>query len=342
MRPPAVEMLDEFAERALPTMLRRMRCWKGLSSRRHADVLADLRQDLLLDCLENAAALAAMTPLERHARWFRLLERRHYQLRVRDGRLTEAASDPNQVAEPMPASLALRDVVSDPDCRVVQKLLRAARSMKNGRLNAEATAGRLGLHPRDVRAVWGRVTAALGYDEQFLAFWRQRLVEALVGLAADLLRDRGLVRLHAEGERARPDPRGRLRRIAQIKRRLSVRPLPAELRAVLAQFTRRRLLQRLDPWLALQAALRLQPACPRVLLWHFENAVAHGLLREAARALRRARAAGADTVRLVLARARLLEARVRVAAAAALLRRAAARHRGDTRLTASLTELRER
>lgn len=333
-------LLDDFVQRALPTLLRRMRCWKGLHPRHHADIIEDLRQDLLLDCLEHADALAAMSQVERHGRWFRLLERRHYQLRVRASRRAELTWPPEGLAAPASSPVALTEMVSDGDRRMAQRLQHDATTLKNGRLNTEATAEQLGVHSRDVRAFWGRIAAALGYDDQFLAFWRRRLVEALVGLAADLLRDRGLVRLHDEPGRARPDPAGRLRRIAQIKKQLNVRPLPADLKSVLAQFTQRGAQRSATPWLALQAARRLSPDCAAVHLWQFENAVAHGLLPQAARALRRARASGSDAVRLILARARLLEASGRPHKAERVLRRSAARHRGEARLTAALPALR--
>ena len=79
----ALSHLETFFARALPTLLRRLHSRKGLNPRRHADVVDDLRQDLRLDCLENADVIEDLTPEQRQARWFRLVEHRHYQLRGR-------------------------------------------------------------------------------------------------------------------------------------------------------------------------------------------------------------------------------------------------------------------
>lgn len=338
--PPLAEV-EEFVDRAFPTMLRRLCCWKGLRPHRHADVLQDLHQDLLLDCLENADHIRELSPRERNGRWFRLLEQRHYQIRLRDRRRFAAGTALDEIAESERTSATehVGLALAVADRQRTELLLHTATHLKNGRLNTEITAQRLGMHPREVRALWGRVAGALGYDEQFLGFWRRRLVEALLGLVADWLRDRQLVRLHDEAARARPDPRARLRRIRQIKACVSVRPLPRDMKNALAQFTRRGAARGLDPWLAMRAARDLLPGCVGVHLWHFELAVAHGRLVEAALALRRARAARTEPVRCALARARLLEAAGREESARAVLLRSAAHHRGDRRLTAALREL---
>src|SRR5262249_60278497 len=75
-------------------------------------------------------------------------------------------------------------------------------------------------------------------------------------------------------------------------------------------------------------AAALRPDSPPLGSWSFEAAVARGDLRAAAADVRRARGCGGDAVSQTLARARLLEARGRIAAALALLDRALARHRG--------------
>ena len=61
-------------------------------------------------------------------------------------------------------------------------------------------------------------------------------MEALVGLAADLLRDSGGLRIHDEQARSRPDPVGRLRRLRRIRQRVSVRPLPSDMKHALTRF----------------------------------------------------------------------------------------------------------
>lgn len=318
-------------------MLRRMHRWKGLHPGRHADVLQDLHQDLLLDCLEHGDTIAALSTQERNGRWFRLLEKRHYQLRLRDGRQTEPGISPDSLVggprEGLPPQLGTSER------NLAHRLLDAATHLKNGRLNTGATAQRLGVHRRHVVAAWARMATALGYDRDYVDFWRRRLVEALVGLAADLLRDRLRLHIHGEEQRTRPDPRGRLRRIRHIRNQLSVRPVPADIRGVLSLFSGGGIGQRIAPEIALDAAERLDPANAGVQLWRFEAAVATGDLRHAARALWKARATEVEPVRLVLARARLLEARGRPERAEAVLRRALQRQRGDSRLRTSLRAL---
>ena len=335
----AFEHLDEFLARGLPGLLRRMRDWKGLHPTRHGDVVEDLRQDLWLDCLENADIIESLSDQQRRARWYRLLEHRHYQLRVRGRDQIHAGVLPEHVAcsdnRVDPAGTAT-NIVPDPG---VGSLLGGAAHMKNGRINVNATSRLLGIPSREIRGGWSQLADALGYGGEFLGFWRQRLVEALVGLAADMLRDQGLLRVHDEVGRRRPDPRARLRRIRGIKRQLSVRPVPRDLRRALARWNTTTATT-IDPDQALQAAELLAPDDPAVLLWRFEHAIATGDLSTATRALWRSRQAGADPVRVVLARARLLEAAGRVHQATLLLIRASTRHRGDPRLRAALDSVR--
>jgi tetratricopeptide (TPR) repeat protein len=208
--------------------------------------------------------------------------------------------------------------------RLLDALAHSARQHRNGRANVAATAAPLGLHPRRVRQFWEEAAARLGYGDEYLQFWRQRLGEALTGLAADLLRDRGQCLLLA-GPRNRPDPAGRLRRIRRIRSQLMVRPLPPDLRRALSPSLRRGGVHGLDPRALLAHAAALQPDSPAVWSWSFEAAVARGDLRAAAADLLRARDCGGDAVSQTLARARLLEARGRHAAALALLGRALAR-----------------
>ncbi len=336
----SLAQLETFVDQALPAAMRRMFSWNGLHPTRHAEVLEDLHQDLLLDCVENADTIAALDQRERHGRWFRLIEHSHYRLRVRDTRRNLGAQPLAEVVAEAPPR-ELRRLLPPDDWQLAEQLSAATERMRNGRVNTSATAANLGVHPREVRALWEGIAESLGFDDDFLAFWRTRLVEALVGLAADLLRDHALVRVHDEDARVRPDPNGRLRRIRQIKKQVSVRPLPRELRRVLVQFTSRGIRQRIEPQEALSAARELAPGCSAVHLWSFETAIVRGEWLEAARALRAARAAHADPVRVVLARARLLEATGREAKAIAVIQRARRRHRGDLRLTRALGELAE-
>lgn len=322
-----------FMTAAMPSVLRRMRCWRGLDSRRQGELVDEAVQDLVVDCLEHPDAIAAMSARERHARWFRLVERRAYTQWRRDRHVREDVLPLDRlVGRPMEVAEGL---LPKEHHELVERLADSGAWLKNGRLNAEATSTRLGLPARVVRAAWNEVAAELGFGDEFLAFWRNRLVEALLGLAADRLRDRGLLRVYDESRWSPPDPRGRLQRIRSIRNHLRRRPLPRDLRGVLAQFGTSKG-ARLGAREALAAAARLAPGHAGVHLWRFECAIAERELREAVDALRDARACGADPGRVVLARARLLEAAGKEAAAGALLRRGWRRHRGDRRLRIAL------
>ncbi|MEM7204081.1 MAG: hypothetical protein AAF628_27715 [Planctomycetota bacterium] len=366
--------LEEFLTTKLPAVLRRLRVWKGLCSAQHADVVDDLRQELHLDAIAHAPQLQTLSQAERHLRWVRIVEHRHYQLRGRHGRRTDAnvtvddavgiGAATYRSGEPQPPRMVRVVAPSEPlaapgrtewlgatvapalqrmanrDRELAVRLLGEATHLKNGRLNAAATVAESSLSPRDMRGAWGRIAKALGFGDDYVDFWRRRLVEALLGYAADDLRDAERVRILDERARRRPDPRDRLRRIASIKRHLNVRPLPPDLRQVLGRFTGRGATRTLGAADALDAAEQLLPGSAAVQLWRFEHAVVEGDLKRAARALRRARHAGAEPVAATLARARLLEARGREDAALALLERARRRARQDRRLTQAARVLR--
>lgn len=318
----ALPHLRRFVRSALPCFVRRLACWKGLQPGQHADVIADLEQDLVLDYLEHRASIDRLPARERHARWFRLLSQRHYQLRLRGQRLLESSCAPDSLADP--STWQCRDAPANDLQRVIEaafaagsdrglahRLLIDADHLKNGRINTDATALRVGVPPRELRALWQRLADRLGYGPEFVAFWRQRLVEALVGLAADLLRDAGMVRVFEERRRLPPDPAARLRRIRRIKDELSRRPLAPELKSALAHFTKRGASAQLDARTPLACARQLQPDSLAVLHWTFEAAIAHGDLAEAGRALRAIRKHDADGVGVALARSRWIEARGR-------------------------------
>lgn len=343
---PALSTIPHFdpsSERALRSLFTKLRRWKGFDLRRHHDVAEDLRQELALDCLEHDARLTRLSPTERNEHWLRLLQRKLYWLRARPHQRGAVEVEPDACAggegaparEPWSQCEALT-----PRGRVLARALMLHHEpMGNGRLNARATAQELGTSAREVRTQRNRVARELGRDEEYVAFWTRRLVEALLGLAADLLRDEALVRIHGDRERARPDPAGRLRRIAAIRAKLTNQQLPPEVRRVLHHFGRSRQPFDLDPRTLLAAAARLRPRDPNVHLWLFEAAIAAHDLPAAARALRAARTWGSDRVRSLLGRARLLEARHRETCAARLLAHGLQRHPRDRRIVASLIEL---
>ncbi|MCC6670702.1 MAG: tetratricopeptide repeat protein [Planctomycetes bacterium] len=337
---PVLPLAESFVREALPALITHLRRWKGLDPRLHPEVLEDLRQDLALDCLLHEPEIRGLSPRERNARWFRLLERSYYRMRLR-GRcasLDEVCEEPPAPEGLRGAESALALVPAGPMRARAEALLATAERRGNGRVNATATAARLGLRPREVRSACTDVAIRLGYGDEFMRFWRRRLVEALTGLAADLLRDARLVHLVDEARRARPDPRGRGRRIRRIRAVLCSRPLPRDLKEELAQAMR---LCRgtADPRACLEAAARLAPRDPGVQLWLFEAALAEGDLRAAARALRRARAWEAEPGAAALALARFCEARGRPGAALRVIERAHRRAPRDPRLRAALAAL---
>jgi hypothetical protein len=337
--PAASDCLVTFLENAWPTLLGSIRRWHGLSLRMHADLFDDLRQELAADYLAHRAHIERLPEQERHERWFRLLNQQLYWLVLR-GRRRCSEAHLERIAGGDTATTPLDDLVEDADREQLLQLLQNRVPLKNGRLNLTESAKLLGMSMRELRALLARASDALGYGDSFLRFWQRRLLEALVGLAADLLNDHGQLRVHAEERRTRADPEGRLLRIRRIRAWLGARLLPHEFRRLLRRYGRRRSTRGLDPWAVLQDAGTLAADDPAVLLWRFEAAVATGRARDAARTLRRARAQHVSEVPVVLARARLLEARGREGAALALLRRAQQRHPRDLRITDSLAQLR--
>lgn len=338
--PAVLAWLDPFVERILPGLVRRLARWKGVPLRRDHDWHADLQQELVVDCLEHQDTIAGLTEAERHQRWFRLVERHLYRHRLRDARRAEVESDVNLIPDPAmvdPAS-GFRGMQDLPPARraLLRQLLAANTRLGNGRCNMTATSRASGTTRYEVRRLWTDLADALGFDDAYLAFWQRRLAEAALGLAADLLRDTGALRILGERQRRRPDPKGRRRRIRRIQRALLVRPLPSSLRQAMRGILRA---SRGGPARAgelIQAAARLAPDHPAVPLWRFEAAIASGDLAGAAAALRTARVTAADRVPVILARARLLEARGRDRAALRLLSRSLVRCHRDGRLLAAL------
>ena len=327
-----LECLQEFFARALPAAIRRLRCWQGLHHARHADVIDDIRQDIAVDYLAHRDDALALEPRERHERWLRVMGRTHYQSRGRAQYF--GIAEPALDTLPAPAIEAVEGL-DDDSADFADLMCSNAVHLKNGRLNERQTAQSIGLSECELRVRQQRLMEELGFDAQTVAFWRQRLVEALLGLAADVLRDGGHVAIHAEARRPRPDPRARLRRILALKAKLRHVRLPPEVRRVLSRYGEKQRHQ-LDPATALLGAAELAPDHAAVHLWRFELCVACHDAPGAARALLTARRSEADPVAIVLARARLLELRGQEAAARMLLRRAVVRYRSDPRLTESL------
>jgi hypothetical protein len=322
----ALASLEWFTTRLLRGQLWRSNRCRFRSAPLRQQLLVEVRQELLVDCLTHVDAVLALSPPERHRRWFRFVERWIYHELRRGEPLPEhfeaAMHDPAVEAPRVEVALP-REAVTDTEHR--------AATLRNGRTNVTATAHATGLTRPRVRALWAHIADQLGYDATFLGFWRRRLAEALTGLACDLLRDRDQVRLLPRPRR-RPDPQARLRRIRQILAVLAVRPLPHEIRVAIAMAKLRRGTRSVRPIGLLAAAELLAGGCPKIALWRFEAAVADHELATAMRAVVAARDYGADPVAIVLARAKLLAVRGRIGAAGCLLHRARARQPHDPRL----------
>jgi hypothetical protein len=335
----ALAHLDYFCTRFLQGALRRIAMWKGLHLERHPDLVDDVRQELVLDCLQHDAEICGLPERARHARWFRLIERQLYQLHLRGGR-TGRRENADHVADcgPMPSLAALLPDMTVEDRELLRSLLEGSARHDNGRCNVTGSAVQMGVGVRRVRRLWKDVAAELGYGSDFIVFWQKRLAEAALGLAADLLRDSGGLHILDEKRRPRPDPQARMRRIRRIQAAIGVRPVPLEMRRWLRQLGRvgRDLggVHRL-----LDGAEALAPDHRAVHLWRFEACVLAADWPGAARSLRAARRVDAPAVPVLLARARLLEARGRERAALHLLSRSVQRHRADGRIVRALRML---
>lgn len=311
VRAQALACLQAFSERYLPGTIRRLCTWKRLPRGARPELLADVRQELAVDCLQHAAAIVAATTAERHLRWMRLAD--HFVHR-------QFAAPARGAAEARQAAAA----AEAPDDGELPTLV-DVRFLRNGRLNLRETADCRGVHERTLRRELATLAERLGAGREHHAFWCQRLAEALTGLAADLLRERGLVLLWPR-PRQPPDPAARLRRLRRLVGHFPIRAATLPQRAILRRWLLRSALDDAAPRRLLADARAVAPPTAAVWLWTFEADLAAGELGAAGRALRAARSCPRPpAAAIALARARLLEARGRWPAACRSLRRAAAR-----------------
>ncbi len=322
VRQQALTHLKAFSSRLLPGTIRRITTWKRLPRASRPELLAEIRQELAIDCLLHAEAIVAAPSEERHARWMRLADRFAHRQFVARPRLPPApAAAPPEVATDVP-----------PEFGNVQ-------TMRNGRMNLRETAGRRGVHERVFRRQLAAVAERLGAGNEHHAFWCRRLGEALTGLAADLLRERAPLVLWPRPRRL-PDPAARLLRLRRLVTHFPIRAATLPERAILRRWTKRRHFDDDAPRRLLADAVAVAPQDGAAWLWACEAHVVAGDLHAATSALRAARRfAGASSAAVVLARARVLEARHRLPAAMALLARAARRwprHRQLAAIVASL------
>ena len=323
----ALEALELFKKRVLPSFCRRIAQWKGTPEAMRSELVAEIEQEVALDCLEHAAEIAGLDDRLRNLRWLRLAERfvyRHWTAPTR--RRVEQDLDAAAGRDPVPRLVATSAAAAT--------IAEHAQHLSNGRMSLTATGRTLGWSLRQVRAVRRRAANELGLGPEYRAFWCRRLAETLTGLAADRLRDDARVWIASEQQRQRPDPNGRARRLRRVRAMLGRAPLDADTRATLQRWSARGAQWTAEPMELLDDAARLRPRDAGIELWRFEAAAAEGHLRTAAAAIRRARARGADPGSALLARIRLLEMRGHAPAAAALLARARQRWPRDGRLGA--------
>lgn len=330
-RQQALLALEPFTGRLLRQHIRRHRRCRGASSARRSQIFTDLQQELRADCIEHAKEVLLLPARERHTRWFRIAERWIYR-ETRD-----AFPWQDDWAEPLSAGddgiLAVRDSEAQRGLGFAAR--HGWRTTDQDGVTITAFAERTGLGRRAARRVWSRAVARIGYGREYTGFWRRRLAEAAAGMAADLLRDAGLVALLPR-PRSRPDPEGRRRRIRRILRMLAVAPLSAEVIGAIAEGRLRHSVREMRPLSLLRAAERLDPSRADLLLWRFEAAFAIGALDEARDALRTALVRGVDRAAVRLARARLAAHRFGVAAGSLALRRAQRLHPADARIERAL------
>ncbi len=314
----ALIYLEQFCTRIMPGMVYRILTWKGLPKAYYQELRAELRQELAVDCLENAPQVIVQPRTVRHSRWMRIAERYVYQHLIKFPRRHR------QLAEWSDRGALC--IVQEPST------LPPVQAMRNGRMNLMGTAAQRGVNLRGMRRQVDFWAHRLGRGDEHHAFWRMRLAEALTGLGADLLRDRNQVLLLPR-PRTMPDPKRRLQRLRRLVGRFSVCPATRLERSVLRHWLRQRGLDWQAPRRLLQSAVALAPFQHAPWLWLFEACLVEGDAAGATQALRECRRRAAPTLTAsTLARARLLEARGRMGRARALLRRAAARWPRDRTL----------
>lgn len=313
-------LAQAFVDRQLMWTVRRVVAWRSLPRNRVPELTADVAQELALDALLHAELLLGMPEAERSRRWHRLAERWLYHERMHGSRLSpgllaEAHGGPTTLE-----AAAAHDLPVTPEGMV---------RLGNGRTNYRVTAEQTGTNPRTLKRRLDQWADRHGRGGAFLGFWQARAAEAMTGLAADLLQQQTSLTL-VQRRRQRPSPEARLRRLRRLARRFPVRPSTRATRALLRPWLRWAALRTFRPRLLLESALLLTPQATATWLWLFEARFADGDLAAALQAIRSARHLATPTPReQVLARARVLEARGRLAAAAALLQRARRRWPAD-------------
>lgn len=316
----ALELLEGFRQRLLPGVLRRIAAWKAIPTPQLAQLRDDVVQELFVDCLTHAREVVRLAPRDRHARWMQVAERTLYRLRRHLRRSQPLVDEPFGVAE--------ANATDDVD-------LPALIPLHNGRANVAASARRAGLGRRQLRQQLDQLAAQLGWDDDRRRFWQARAAEALIGLAADLLRHNNSV--YELEPPAGPDLARRRERLRRLAQRFPVQPSTLAVRRALQPWLRRTTRRPPEAAEMLLSAVALAPDRAAGWLWLFEARCALGDAAAAAAATCRARRCpDVERASLVLARARLLELRGRMADAVRLVQRAQRRRDPDRRLRRAL------
>ncbi|MBK8978425.1 MAG: hypothetical protein IPM29_21195 [Planctomycetes bacterium] len=338
----ALAAAADFSARQLPGLVRRLLAWKRLPHSRAAELASELGQEVCVDALEHAGEVSALSDEQLAVRFMRVAQRAAYRLALRPTRHEEPSAVPLD-ERPAPecgpdAGPTAGPFAPHESQRALLESI-AARGVRlcNGRLSTTRTARLLGVDPRRVRGAWLDTAERLGYGDEHQHFWVRRLAEALTAMAAARLVASGRLRVWDAPLRRRPDPDAESRRLGRIRSALEVRPQVGTVRSVLARVAplSRRARPTLTPDELLDLAAALRPGDAATALWRFEAAVAAGATARAERALRDAEAAGAEPVRLLLARARLCELRGEPEVAARLLTDTDPRTARDPRVLAS-------
>jgi len=309
-RTTALLLLARFEQKLLPGALRRIGMWKSIAPPLLREWRDDVAQELALDCLEHTSTILALGERDRHARWMRLCETTIYrQWRHRQ-------TVPDTVEEPPAPEW------QNQQAPVVH--LPPLVTLGNGRPNLDASVKKNGRARRDLRNTLDALLADLGWGDDRNAFWQARVVEALTGLAADLLLEQNTIA--PTHELPAPNPVLRRRRLRRLVKRFPVQPSTLPVRSALGPWRRTPRIPEGTPRQILEQATVLGPHAAATWLWLFE-ACCHD--RDAAGALRAVwharRCRGVARTALVLARARVLELRGDLARGVALLHRAVAR-----------------
>ena len=301
--------LNHFRRRILPGALRRIASWKGIPRGLLRDWLDDVVQELAVDSLEHASEIAALTERERHARWMRKAEKVIYRHR------RTLQNQQLAVEEPAPPIWSSDE---QPPVQIPPLV-----ALNNGRPNLTASIQLAGVARRDLRRQLDVLAARLGWDLEQQRFWESRAVEALTGMAADLLREHGSVRLLEQPPG--PDIARRKARLHRLANRFPIQPGTQDVRRALRPWIRPRSREQVSPRDMLEQAVGLLRNSVPAWLWLAEACCSERDPGAALRALRTARRCHAARAAIVLGRARVLELRGKIDAALALLRRSIGR-----------------